>query len=85
MQKARGFDGGGTDDHEADAAVDIALDGVEIASGNTGGRIPGQPNDPLIVGDDRMSPVGSYETPQSFRGTILRVRFIAGAVVPPDR
>ncbi len=65
--------------------VRILLNGVEMASGDAGGCIPVQPHDPLIVGDDRMGPDGSYETPRPFRGSIHRARLIAGAVEPPDR
>jgi hypothetical protein len=63
-----------TGELSGDGTVRVLLDGVEIASGDAGGFIPAQPNDPLIVGDDRMGPVGSYETPRPFRGSIHRAR-----------
>jgi arylsulfatase A-like enzyme len=68
-----------------DGTARILLDGVEIARGDAGGLIPAQPNDPLIVGDDRMGAVGAYRTPQPFRGVVDGAQLIFGAAAPTGR
>jgi arylsulfatase len=68
---------------QADGTARLLLDGVEVARGPAGGCIPSQPNDPLIVGDDRMGAVGSYKTPSPFRGSIRRARLTVGDLAPP--
>lgn len=68
-----------------DGTARILLDGVEIARGDAGGCIPAQPNDPLIVGDDRLGAVGSYTTPHPFRGTIGRASLTVGESPPAER
>ena len=57
-----------------DGTASIQVDGQTVAQGNLGGPVTSQPTDPLIVGDDRLSAVGDYETPRPFLGTILRAR-----------
>ena len=55
-----------------DGRMRLLANGAEIAAGQAGGPIPKQPNDPLIVGDDRMGSVGSYPTPHPFGGTVVK-------------
>ena len=67
-----------------DGTTRLLLGGVEVASGQAGGTIGNQPNDPLIVGDDQRGAVGSYPTPHPFRGTIRSVRLEIAAPEPPE-
>ncbi len=67
-----------------DGSARLLVDGVEVARGQAGGRVPSQPKDPLIVGDDRQSAVGDYPTPRPFRGAIIDARLTVGAAVAAD-
>ena len=66
----------------ANGRTRILVDGVEVATGTAGGLITAQPNDPLIVGDDRMGAVGSYATPHPFGGTVVRASLMRVAASP---
>lgn len=65
-----------------DGSTRILIDGSEVARGQAGGLISSQPKEPLIVGDDRQSPVGSYPTPQPFRGAIIDAKLTVGDLDP---
>lgn len=69
----------------ADGTARLLIDGVEVARGAAGGTIPTVPNDPLIVGDDKMGAVGSYRTPWPFRGSVQRARLTVGNLGTPHR
>ena len=67
-----------------DGRMRLLAAGAEVASGQAGGPIPAQPNDPLIVGDDRMGSVGTYPTPHPFGGTVVKATLtpLATATAP---
>ena len=46
------------------------------------GLIPIQPLDPMIVGEDSLSPAGNYDTPNKFEGTIIYTRVVADGKPP---
>jgi hypothetical protein len=50
--------------------LSVALDGQAAATGKAAGTITMQPIDGLDIGADRGAPVGLYEMPNSFGGTI---------------
>ena len=62
---------------DADGKLTLHVDGRPVASG-PGLFLTAVPLDPLIVGDDRISPVAEYETPMPFAGTLRDLRVYAG-------
>ena len=55
-----------------DGRMSLLANGVEVATGQSDGLISSQPNDPLVVGDDKMGSVGTYPTPSPFGGKVLK-------------
>lgn len=53
--------------------LSVALDGKPPATGQAAGGIPAEPMDGLDVGGDRGAPVGLYDVPNDFGGTIESV------------
>jgi arylsulfatase A-like enzyme len=57
----------------ADGAMTLSLNGVETARGRAPGLIPSQPTDPLSIGEDTRTAVGSYTAPHPLSGKVSRV------------
>ena len=58
--------------HE-DGALALMVDGKQVAEGKAAGPIPQQPRGGFSVGSASFGPVGEYETPDAFNGTITNV------------
>lgn len=56
-------------------AMRLMLNGDLVAKGNAEGLIPRNPGEGLTVGEDLTTPVGDYETPFRYQGTVAQVVF----------
>jgi arylsulfatase A-like enzyme len=59
---------------ERDGRITLKVGGTVVASGKAGSTIPNEPGDGLDVGRDRTSPVGPYQAPFAWNGTIHAVQ-----------
>ena len=50
--------------------IALKIDGTLVAKGNAGGMLTSMPGDTLQIGADLIKPVGPYQVPQTFRGTM---------------
>jgi len=64
----------------ADAQLQLYVDGKLAGTGKAPGLITADPSNAMEIGEDASSPVGRYETPCSFTGSIDEVRVYYGTV-----
>ena len=57
----------------ADGTMTLSLNGTETARGRAPGLIPTEPTDPLSIGEDARTAVGSYNPPHRLDGKVSRV------------
>jgi hypothetical protein len=51
----------------------LSLNGTETARGRAPGLIPTEPTDPLSIGEDVRTAVGSYDPPHRLEGKVSKV------------
>ncbi|MCX6904313.1 MAG: arylsulfatase [Verrucomicrobia bacterium] len=56
-----------------DGRATLSANGLEVAAGQTAGTLLKTPTDGLQVGSDETAPVGDYEAPFPFKGTLGKV------------
>lgn len=61
-----------------DGAMTLAINGKTVATGKSSGLITAQPKDGLSIGEDILSAVGDYASPNPFRGKVENVRVDTG-------
>jgi arylsulfatase len=57
----------------ADGTMTLSLNGSETARGRAPGLIPTEPTDPLSIGEDARTAVGSYNPPHQLNGKVSKV------------
>ena len=57
-----------------DGAMQLTVNGREVARGKASGLIPTQPQDELSIGEDARTAVGNYTAPHAFKGKVENVR-----------
>jgi hypothetical protein len=63
---------------EKDGTMTLAVDGKIVARGKGTGLISLQPKDDLSIGEDTLSAVGDYASPNPFRGKVTSVHVETG-------
>lgn len=61
-----------------DGAMELAVNGADVARGKAPSLIPVQPRDGLSIGEDTRSAVGEYESPHPLKGKVQNVRVETG-------
>jgi arylsulfatase len=61
-----------------DGAMTLAVNGTVVGHAKAPGVIELQPQDPLTINEDTLSPVGDYQTPNRFKGKVEHVSISTG-------